>query len=77
MYLYLLSQDENDGYDTYDAMVVAAESEYAAIRIHPDNDWGRKHDTWCKNHSQVKVKLIGIAKDGQEEGVILGSFNAG
>ena len=35
MKLYLLSQDSVSGYDTYDAVVVAAESEDEARTIHP------------------------------------------
>ena len=33
--LYLVSQSINNGYDTYDSMVVAAESEQDARLIHP------------------------------------------
>jgi hypothetical protein len=35
MELWLLSQDAQSGYDTYDSAVVAAESEDEARRIHP------------------------------------------
>ena len=35
MNLYLISQDENIGYDTYDSAVVAAKSEKDARTIHP------------------------------------------
>ena len=35
MNLYLISQDINTGYDTYDSAIVAAESEQAAREIHP------------------------------------------
>ena len=34
MKLYLISQDVNDGYDTYDSAVVAAESEQDARETH-------------------------------------------
>lgn len=36
MNIYLLSQDDVGGWDTYDNCVVAAESEDAARRVHPD-----------------------------------------
>jgi hypothetical protein len=47
MNLYLISQMENTGYDTFNAAVVAAESETEARRIHPDenhkwNDFSKK-----------------------------------
>lgn len=35
MNLYLLSQEINNGYDSYDSFVVAAESEEEARKIHP------------------------------------------
>ena len=35
MKLYLLYQDDNRGYETYDSAVVAAEDENAARSIHP------------------------------------------
>lgn len=35
LYLYLISQDLVDGYDTYDSVVVSAESEDEARKIHP------------------------------------------
>ena len=35
MNLYLLYQDINDDYDTYDQVIVAAESEEEARQIHP------------------------------------------
>ena len=56
MKLYLISQDVNDGYDTYDSAVVAAESEEDARSIHPspfvvfsqDGKWyGRYADNSC------------------------------
>lgn len=40
MNLYLISQDVNRAYDTYDAAVVAAESEEEARRIHPHDGQG-------------------------------------
>lgn len=49
MKLWLISQNEENGYDTYDSAVVAAETELEAKRTHPSdyhvyseefNDWG-------------------------------------
>ena len=49
MKLYLLSQDENSGYDTYDSCVVAAIDEGAARRISPFEyyTWSDDHGSWC------------------------------
>lgn len=84
MNLYLISQDINDDYDTYDSAVVAAESEDDARTIHPDRkigDWV-KLDWWSENLwlkysdiDKITVELIGTTD--RERGVVLASFNAG
>jgi len=73
MNLYLLSQDQNDDYDTYDSCIVAAADEESAKLITPGS-WGY---SWCKSPEYVDVELIGKALEGTKEGVILASFNAG
>ena len=35
LYLYLLTQEEHKGYDTFDSCVVAAYSKDEAVKIHP------------------------------------------
>ncbi len=79
MNLYLISQDKNDGYDTYDAAVVAANTENEARMIHPGG--GANIDDippncWVANAEDVSVRLIGTAVSGRWLGVILASFNA-
>lgn len=83
MKLWLISQNKNTDYDTYSDAVVAAETEEEARKIHPHNgkcvnwwneEWGM--DDWTKPEN-VKVKLIGTAKDGTKKGVICASFHAG
>lgn len=74
MNIYLISQDQNIGYDTYDACVVAAESETIARNITPD---GRFGSSWASSPEYVNVKLIGVAIEEIKTGVILESFNAG
>ena len=88
MNLYLITQDQNHGYDTYDSAVVVAPDEETARRINPnsnnpkgclmtDDDWGRPYSCWCNSPERVSVHLVGKAKDGQPLGVVLASFNAG
>lgn len=84
MNLYLLRQNQNIGYDTYDSMVVAAETEEEARLIHPnqwsDNAWGKTLSflkDWADTPDQVTVELLGVAVDGMESGVVISSFNAG
>ena len=42
MKLWLISQSENNGWDTFDSAVVAAETEEAARHTYPTGDWGNK-----------------------------------
>jgi hypothetical protein len=90
MNLYRLSQKENDGYDTYDSAVVAAESPSDARTIYPGTSEGWEYrvaggqwesswrgGAWTKSPASVLVEEIGIAKEGTERGVIIASFNAG
>lgn len=89
MNLYLLSQDVNNNYDTYDRCVVAAETEELAKLVHPRNrrpsylepgkpwnPWESCQDEWASTPDQVTVKLIGRAVEGTKEGVVLASYNA-
>ena len=80
MKLYLLSQDENNDYDTYDAFIVCAENEADARTFKPDNTMfnpERDSGAWTKNESAITCQEIGVANKNQERGVILASFNAG
>lgn len=81
MNLYLISQDVNNGYDTYDSAVVAAENEEMARNTLPGEyckfEESSAYSEWANSPDQVKVMLIGKAKAGTKPGVILASFNAG
>ena len=72
MNLYLITQNENITYDTYDSAVVAAADEETARHTMIDDS----PNTWALPQ-YVQVKLIGKALDGMEAGVVLASFNAG
>lgn len=82
MKLWLISQNVNEQYDTYDCAVVAAPTAEYAKTIHPGGnpakgnpDWGY---SWAPESSDVKAVLIGEAVDGTEAGTVLcASFNAG
>jgi hypothetical protein len=83
MNLYLISQDENKDYDTYDSAVVCAPDEKTAKMIHPDHAdinieyFKRKFDTWCSDPKLVSVKFLGLAHPDIKQGVVLASYNAG
>lgn len=75
MKLWLISQKQNTGRDTYDAAVVCAETADEARKIHPsgwlyDDDYS----DWAPPGS-VSVKLIGEAAETVKPGVVLSSFN--
>jgi len=69
MKLWLISQTENNGYDTYDSAVVAAETEVEAKGIIPCDCF------WASSPDKVIAKEIGTANDGVT-GVICASYNA-
>jgi len=85
MKLWHVKQNENNDYDTFDSMVVAAESEADARQIHPyserpwaDDAWTEGlNGVWCKSPDTPTVELIGNAIPGTKAGIILASFNAG
>lgn len=76
--LYLIWQDENGDYDTYDSAVVCAETEEEARNIHPGLSPENAKYNWVEDTSKVHVILIGKASDrNRGSGVICASFNAG
>jgi len=83
MKLFILSQDEVSGYDTYSDCIVCAEDEKEAILINPSNKCYSNEEIeeygieeWC-TPKDVKCEYIGEAKEGLEKGVICASFHAG
>jgi len=81
MYLWKISQDQNNNYDTFDSAIVAAANETEARGIHPSgdqSDWNDTYnDSWVTDPGVVSVEQIGVAKPGTPAGVVLASFNAG
>ena len=73
--LWLLSQSTNNGYDTYDAVVIVAYNEESAVK---ESFLKLGKRVWTDNENDVTVEYLGVY-EGKEttEGVILGSFNAG
>ena len=74
--LWLISQNENTGYDSFDSAVVAAYTEEEAKQINPDGEWST-YSAWCSSPDKVHVEYLGIATEGVEPGIVLSSFNAG
>lgn len=64
MKIYRISQDDNNGYDTYDSAIVIAKNEEEAKRIHPDDIWEKggyydedKKEFWSVNRRNEKYKF--------------------
>jgi hypothetical protein len=80
MNLYLLSQEQNNDWDTYDSCVVVANSPEEARLIRPDgSNWegNLKYKGWAFSPDKVTVSLIGTAIDQEIGSVVIASFNAG
>ena len=82
MNLYLISQNTNNDYDTYDSAVVCAASEAEArnmtLPYGKRRDWEKNDCSWVNWPDQVIVELIGTADPSRKEaGVVCASFNAG
>ena len=80
MNLYLISQDEQIGYETYDSAVVCAKDVEAARRMPPSPRYDSFEDckyVWATDPEHVRVQFIGVALPSLSEGVICASFNAG
>jgi len=79
MKLFLISQTENQGYDTFDSAVVCADVAESARSMCPSGSNSSPFGSysWCSSPDQVDVKYIGEAADGMQSGVICSSFNSG
>lgn len=84
MFLFKLSQDVNNDYDTYSSCVVVAKDPSSAKAMtpydprfdeHPDHPY--REQAWA-SVEDVKVQCVGVASAGLAEGeVICASFHAG
>lgn len=85
MFIYKISQNQNDNYDTYDSAVVIAKDIEEARNINPGTgepmnykDLGYAYGSWCNDPKHVTVECIGAANDlYQGSRVVCSSFNAG
>lgn len=85
----MISQAQNNDYDTYDSAVVAAPDADTAKAMNPDtglnkddavhdfDKWGYEYSSWCRSKDAVVVRYLGEADDDVEQGVVCASFNAG
>lgn len=76
MNLYLISQDVNTTWDTYESAVVAAEAGDDARLIHPmgrEIPYPEYESTGWAHPEDVTATFIGVAVEGTKRGVILAS----
>lgn len=80
MKLFLISQNQNEDYDTYDSAVVAALDEETARQTDPSTggqkDWSDRYSSWCNGPQHITVRYLGEAVD-VDPGIVCASFNAG
>jgi len=81
MKLFLISQNTNNNYDTFDSAVVCVPDEETARHCNPQNgekmrasDW--RSNYWCKSPLEVNVKYLGEAAKDITDTLILASYNA-
>lgn len=77
MNVYLLTQKDNIGYDTFSEIVVIAENEADAKTISPNGEVFKPSYDWAESIEGIKCELIGTAAPDQKRGVVLYSFHAG
>lgn len=87
-FIYLLRQNKNTGYDTFDSCVVVAESEGKARNMHPfyggdtwmNEDGPEYFSDWAKPEDVEVIKIGIVSADVYDKipvGVVCYSFNAG
>ena len=79
MKLWKIYQTVNNGWDTFQAAVVAAPTEDIARTIHLGGEFDQREElmrVWCAPQD-VQVVYLGTAKEGTEQGIILSYFKAG
>ena len=81
MKLWLISQNQNNDYDTFDSAVVCAADEDDAVSIVPDHfghsEFGEYNMGWASSKEYVQATYIGEAGEELKRGLVLASFNAG
>jgi len=74
MKLYLISQDVNGNFYSYNGFVVCANDEEDAKTIHALDKDGRDWKLWVSKPEDIKVKYLGEADKGIDRGEILADF---
>jgi len=84
MKLFLVTQDQNDDYDTYNGFVAAAPDIETARHMNPRTgkpmtqaEWDKIFSYWCSGPEYVTVMYIGEDTTDFGQRIILSSFRAG
>ena len=78
--LYHITDPKGGGWETYDSMIVVAESAMEAREMNPESneDFPEQIDNnWYDNKKNLIIVFIGVATPDLNKGVVITSFNAG
>lgn len=81
MNIYLITQTEQWGYDTYDSAIVVSESAEEAKSFHPNGEIKITDESldysWTEDIKKVTAVKVGETTFYNESQVLLASFHAG
>jgi len=79
MKLFLISQDVNVGYETYDSAVVVADSESDAREMHPYDGSLESQDGygWLRSKDRHLISVKYLGETTLKSGIVCASYNAG
>jgi hypothetical protein len=81
MNIYIVNRTDKWSYDDYSSFVVISKDEKTALHTHPDGSIltyvEEYSNSWVTSPMFLEVKLIGTARRGAKQGVVLNSFHAG
>lgn len=84
MNIYLVSRTDDWSYEDYVSFVCIANGAEEAQQLHPDggslthyptNIERGEYGCWPRDIKLIDVKLIGVANNDQQKGIVLSSFN--
>lgn len=77
MKLYLLTQTDNNTWDSFDSCIVCAKDVDDAKSITSTGNVFKENSisTWAQAVDSIICKEVGTANDNQERGVVIASFN--
>jgi len=75
--VFLLTQNQHEGYFTYQGVVVAAESADEAKKIHPSGESFSHLREWADSPDKVEAKYLGEADASIPKGIVCATYVEG